>query len=373
VSHLDGHVRIDDFTYFRGRVALAALLRCVGVKPGHRVALQAFTCVAVPEAVLSVGAVPVYVDTEPGSFNMDPADLVQKLTRDTTALVVQHTFGIPAQLGRLLPIARDHGLPVLEDCAHTIASRLGGRLVGTFGVGSFYSYEAGKPLVAGLGGSAHVNDAELRQRLEADYQGYLTPPLLTQLQILAMLVAHKIAYRPTAYWTVRTIYRSLVAFGVLKGNYNAQGASEPAAADFRRKLGGLQLSALRRQITRLDRISGHQRWVADQYRRHIVSPHAHHPSLPPGAEPAYGRYPLTANGRDALLTQARSARVEVADFYATPVHPLAGGQLRQVGYEIGSCPNAEALTRHVISLPTGPRVGRREVERSVDFLNAFTP
>ncbi len=359
MSQRSDSVRIDEFTYFRGRVALAALLKAAGVKAGNRVALQAFTCVAVPEAVLSVGAVPVYVDTETDSFNMDPADLVQKLAPGTTALVIQHTFGIPANLGRLLPVAHDRALPVIEDCAHTITSSLDGRPVGTFGVGSFYSFEAGKPLVAGIGGSAQVNDPRLRERLDADYQGYVAPPILTQLQILATLVGYKTTYRPAAYWTVRAAFRWLAAAGVLKGNYNAVDASTRPATDFRRKLGGLQLLALRRELARLDRIS-------------IVNQRFRHPRPPRGTDPVDGRYPLTPLDKGRLLEQARSARVELADFYATAVHPLAGDQLRRVAYERGSCPNAEVLAQRVVSLPTGPRVGPRDVARSVDLLNSFT-
>ena len=112
------------FTYFRGRVALAAILRGLGVKAGDEVALQAFTCVAVPEAIMSIGAIPVYVDVEPGGINMDAEDLARKIGAATRAIVIQHSFGLPADVAQLTSIARDNNLPLVEDCAHTIASRV---------------------------------------------------------------------------------------------------------------------------------------------------------------------------------------------------------------------------------------------------------
>ncbi|HUQ48649.1 MAG TPA: DegT/DnrJ/EryC1/StrS family aminotransferase, partial [Gemmatimonadaceae bacterium] len=84
-------VDLTRFTYFRGRVALAAILKALGVTTGDEVLLQAFTCVAVPEAIISIGAIPVYVDVEPGGINMDADDLSAKIGNATKAVIVQHS------------------------------------------------------------------------------------------------------------------------------------------------------------------------------------------------------------------------------------------------------------------------------------------
>ena len=140
--------------YFRGRVALYALLKALKVGKGDEVAMQAFTCVANPEAVMAIGALPIYVDVEVDGVNMDPGDLEGKITSRTRAIVIQHTFGIPADIAPLRAIAKRNNIPVIEDCCHTLASRYDGQTVGSFGIGSYYSFEWGKPLVAGIGGGS---------------------------------------------------------------------------------------------------------------------------------------------------------------------------------------------------------------------------
>ena len=139
--------------YSRGRVALKAILRGIGVSGGDKVAIQAFTCSAVPEAIMAAGALPLYVDIESDGFNMDPEDLRKKISHRTRAIIAQHTFGIPADMDRILGIANESQIPVIEDCCHTLTSSYKGKVVGSFGVGSFYSYGWGKPVVIGVEGA----------------------------------------------------------------------------------------------------------------------------------------------------------------------------------------------------------------------------
>ncbi len=358
------------FTYFRGRVALAAILRALGVRAGDEVLLQAFTCIAVPEAIMSIGARPGYVDVEPGGVNMDPSALERRISGSTKAVVIQHSFGLPADVTRLGEIARQHGLSVIEDCAHTIASTVDGQVVGSFGDAAFYSYEAAKPVFVGIGGSAICNDEQTEKLVAADYARYESPFLLAQLETAAMYYAHRIAYRPSTYWTVRSLFRTLAAAGLIRGNYNKVSSSESPATDFTRRMGGIQRRLLQKALGSLESQSAHRREVAKSYRTLIRTDRVSHLEVSPDANPIYGRYPMIAEQRPALVERAREARVELAVFYDTAVHPLRGDEQRTVAYEPGSCPNAEWIAERIISLPTGPRVGNREVRRSVDFLNS---
>ncbi|HIE26284.1 TPA: hypothetical protein EYP66_03250, partial [Candidatus Poribacteria bacterium] len=90
--------RFAKLTFFRGRVALYAILKALNIGPGDEVATQAFTCVAVPEGIMASGARPVWVDIEVDGYNMDAEDLRRKLTLRTRAIIVQHTYGIPADM-----------------------------------------------------------------------------------------------------------------------------------------------------------------------------------------------------------------------------------------------------------------------------------
>ena len=365
-------VDLTRFTYFRGRVALAAILKGLGVTTGDEVLLQAFTCVAVPEAIISIGAIPVYVDVEPGGINMDANDLVRKIGNATRAVVVQHSFGLPADVSRIGAVAREYNLPMIEDCAHTIASRVDGQTVGTFGDAAFYSYEAAKPVFAGIGGSAVSNNPRLTQKLDAAYADYRQPPRLAQIETAAMYLAYRIAYRPSTYWTVRTLYRALSRARLIRGNYNKVAYQQRPAKDFERRMGDIQARRLRQQLHKLDEHTAHRREVADAYRQRIKSDIVTHLTVPPGVEPVFGRYPMFAANKTDLAKQARAARVELAVFYDSAVQPLKGEDLRAVGYEPGSCPNAEWAADQIVSLPIGMHVGEREIDRAVDFLNELS-
>lgn len=348
---------------------MAAILRGLGVKPGDDVLIQAFTCIAVPEAVISIGARPRYVDVEAGTPNMDPADLARKIRDETRAVVIQHSFGLPADVVNLGSVAREAGIPMVEDCAHTIASSVNGQPVGSFGAGAFYSYEASKPVFVGIGGSAISNDTALTDALSSSYADYAEPSQATQLQLAAMFLAHRIVYRPSTYWTVRGIFRAMVSAGVIKGNYNEVAETTGPSDDFTRRMGSRQARMLAKALLRLEDQTRHRRWVADEYRSRIRASGVTHPALSPGADPVFGRYPMLVEDKKRWIERAQKAKVELADFYATPVHPLKGEALLSVGYRPGSCPNAEWVSERIVSLPTGPQTDASQVRCAVDYFN----
>jgi dTDP-4-amino-4,6-dideoxygalactose transaminase len=157
--------------------------------------------------------------------------------------------------------------------------------------------------------------------------------------------------------------------GIIRGNYNKMSNATRPASDFRRRMGGMQRKLLRREVLGLARQTSHRRYVASEYRRRIQSPAITHPVFPANVDPVFSRYPMFVENKNQLLERAREARVELAAFYDTPVQPLSGVALQSVGYEPGSCPNAERAAARVVSLPTGLQVDAAEIERAVAFLN----
>jgi len=116
-------------------------------------------------AAMYANAVPVFVDVDPVSWNMDPDKIEERLTERTKALIVTHMCGLPTEMDRIMAIARKHGLFVIEDCAHSILSTFRGRCVGTFGdVGSF-SFQESKQLSLGDGGMAVTDSAQIEEKL----------------------------------------------------------------------------------------------------------------------------------------------------------------------------------------------------------------
>lgn len=141
-------------------IALAAL----GIGPGDEVIVPDLTWVATGNAVLYTGATPVFADVQRDSWCLDPDSLQASITERTRAVIPVHLYGHPAAMDRIMAIARERGLHVIEDAAAAAGAELGGRGVGTFGDFAAYSFQGAKLLVAGEGGMLVTNDESLYRR-----------------------------------------------------------------------------------------------------------------------------------------------------------------------------------------------------------------
>lgn len=146
-----------------GTTALMTALHCLGIKPGDEVITQCFTFVATVEAILSVGAIPVLTEID-YTYNMDPADLEAKITKNTKAIIPVHMAGNPARMVEIKKIADKHGLPIIEDTAQAIGSKLNGQYLGTIGDFGTFSLDFGKTITTGEGGMLLTNNKALFQK-----------------------------------------------------------------------------------------------------------------------------------------------------------------------------------------------------------------
>ena len=144
-----------------GTVTLEVAMQAMGIGPGDEVIVPAHTWLATGEAVVVCGATPVIVDIEPDTLCMDPEKIEEAITPRTKAIIPVHLFGSMADMDRIMPIARKHGLKVIEDCAHMHGGRWNGKHAGTIGdVGSF-SFQQSKGMSSGEGGACITMDPAL--------------------------------------------------------------------------------------------------------------------------------------------------------------------------------------------------------------------
>jgi dTDP-4-amino-4,6-dideoxygalactose transaminase len=140
--------------------ALTLAFRLAGVGPGTEVITTPLTSVAGNTPILELGAVPVWVDSDPDTGMVDPNDIEHLITEGTRAICVLHKEGDPARLSEILPIARKHGLKVVEDAAHAFGSRYRGAGIGTHGDYVCFSFQAIKHMTTGDGGALACKSEE---------------------------------------------------------------------------------------------------------------------------------------------------------------------------------------------------------------------
>lgn len=150
-----------------GTVTLEMMLACSGIQPGDEVIVPAISFVSTASAVTRVGAVPVFVDIEPHSFNMCPGAVRAAISPKTRAVIAVHFGGSMTDVDTLQTICGEHGLVLFEDAAHAHGSEWNGKRAGSFGVASSFSFQNGKVMTAGEGGIVVTSDAEMAGRLRS--------------------------------------------------------------------------------------------------------------------------------------------------------------------------------------------------------------
>jgi dTDP-4-amino-4,6-dideoxygalactose transaminase len=300
---------------------------------------------------------------------MDVDDLKKKLTSNTKAIVVQHTFGIPADLEPLLNLASEKNIPVIEDCCHTLDSEYMGRKVGEFGIGAFYSFEWGKPIVVGIGGSVRINDVSLREKVEKDYKNFIMPPVGNQLRLQLQYLIHSILYRPILFWPLRQLYHFLGSIGAAESNYNPVQEGN-MADDFTFRMSLPLQKRLEKKLKALESISEHSCALSACYKE-INNPSVIIPKAPTDSKNVFARFPLLVENKPEVLKKAKRKNVELAEWYATPIHPLKGKELESIYYNMGSCPESEKRAQEIVTLPCHPKVSKRFAAKAVNFFESL--
>ena len=144
-----------------GTSTLHSCLEAAGVGFDDEVIMPAQTVAMVAFAAIAQNAIPVFADSDPDTFNISVADLEERITSKTKAIIAVHMHGLPADMGTIMEVARKNNLVVIEDCAQSILASYKGKLVGTIGDMASFSFETKKHLSTGEGGMAVTNDEEL--------------------------------------------------------------------------------------------------------------------------------------------------------------------------------------------------------------------
>lgn len=150
-----------------GTAGLHIALVTLGIGPGDEVIVPSFAFIAVANAVLQSGAAPVFADIDLVTLNLDPTRVEEAITPRTRAIIVVHTFGVPAKMDMLRDVAIRHNLVILEDACEAIGAEFQNQAVGTFGDLSVFGFYPNKQLTTGEGGAVLARSAEHAARLRS--------------------------------------------------------------------------------------------------------------------------------------------------------------------------------------------------------------
>ena len=361
----------DRVTLFaKGRVALFAMLRALDLRPGDEVIVPAFTCVAVPNAILYAGARPVYVDIDPRTYTIDPAAANAAITPRTRVILAQNTFGLSADIEALQAVAGPHGLKVIDDCTHGLGGRYRGRPNGFTAELSFFSTQWSKPISTGLGGFAIARDpatAALLRRLE---EGAAEPTSARVALLRSLVFASEHAGRGGLFRAGRAAYRAMSRLGIVPGSSDRDelsGIDMPAG--FFARLSPWQANVGAERIGRLAHDVSVRRATAGRYSAFLVGHERTSAAEPAGSTHSFLRYPLRVKDRRAFVTAAERAGIDLGDWFVSPLYPITKG-LERWGYRAGTAPIAEAVCSEIVNLPTDPTMSERDVDRVLAFLGA---
>ncbi|MDH4179654.1 MAG: DegT/DnrJ/EryC1/StrS family aminotransferase [Armatimonadota bacterium] len=310
-----------------GTDALNLSLDALGIKPGDEVLVPSFTYAATSAAVCHLGATPVFVDSLPDGFNLDPADAARRITPKTKAIIPVHLYGEAAPMGEIMELARAHDLSVVEDVAQAAGALWDGRRLGSLGHTGCFSFYPTKNLAAcGDAGMVATNDDELAARMR----------LLRQQADASVIGGRKYTH---------------------------------PAVGYNSRLDEMQAAILRVKLPHLDSLNGLRQQHAKQYWMRLKDSGLTLPEPSQNGSHVYCLYTIRCERRDELGTWLRDHRIGFDAYYPVPLHLQEA--YRGLGYQEGDLPNAERLSRECLSIPVYPELTGEQVDRVADVIQEF--
>ncbi len=363
------YFNIDEvFLLNSGRSALYAVLKSFGIGEGDEVLIQAFTCVAVPDPIIWVGAKPVYVDIDE-TLNIDSGFIEKHINRKTKAIIVQHTFGIPTNIELITKIAQKHKLILIEDCAHALGAEINGKKVGTFGDAAIFSFGRDKIISSVFGGMAIISSKfKVQSSKLKNFQEQLKFP--SYFWIFQQLL------HPLAFAIIHPIYNLLVGKLLLIILQKLQLLSKPIQKEemnggrpdiFPKLYPNALAFILLKQLKKLDGYNEKRRKIAQFYSQKLSK--VQNITLPPMITNAiYLRFNIQTNMAEKILSRAKKQGILLGNWYRNIIDPR-GVDYGKIGYTINSCPKAELAAKLSVNLPTYPKLIEADLEKIIDLFN----
>ncbi|MFZ2189686.1 MAG: DegT/DnrJ/EryC1/StrS aminotransferase family protein [Candidatus Magasanikiibacteriota bacterium] len=355
------------FAFDSGRTALFYVLKSLEIKQDDEVLVQAYTCMVVSNAIVWTGAKPIYIDID-SDFNMSTDDLQKKITPKAKILIIQHTFGKPANLEKLLVIAKQNNLKVIEDCAHSLGAKYNNKLLGTFGDIGMFSFGSDKIISCVRGGGLITNSEEIAKKIK-DYQSRL--PQSRLLKIKQHLCHYPIFFIGKKLYGIKIgkwllgIAKKLNLINKIIYNQEKNGKQ---VLFYPSLLPNALAKILLNQTEKISEFNDHRQTIAKLYNDKINNSKIIKPVWT--EESVWLRYNILVKNPIELQQLAKKQNIILGDWYRSPIAPT-DIDITKSGYKTGDCPKAEELSAMSINLPTDTNITNMDAERIINLINQY--
>jgi perosamine synthetase len=359
----------DIFLYWKGRVALYALLKAINVKEEDEVILPAFTCVVVPNAIKYCGAIPVYIDINSTTYNVDIDKIEAKITPRTKVILCQNTFGLSSNVEELVTLAKKYNLYTIEDCTHGFGGTYNGKPNGTFCDAAFFSTQWNKPFSTGIGGFAYVKDEKLKNRLlrvNAELHKANTRDNFS-LSLLYFIREHILT--DSLYWQMLKIYRWLSKYNLVLGSSSGKelvSAQMPPnyfkeISKFQIKKGYLAMSNFSKSL----QIRKENAHIYTSYLKKNGKIYVNEAFFD---NHAFLKYPLLVKDKTEVMSLAEKMKIPLGEWFCSPLHPVKEN-LERWDMNTELFPQACQVASQIVNLPTDIQY----IDKILVFLETIEP
>lgn len=359
----------DIFFYWKGRVALYALLKAMGVTAGDEVIVQGYTCVVVSNAILYLGATPIYVDIDKSTFNMSMEALKKKISAKTKVIICQNTYGLSSNLETITTIAAqasaeyNHPVFTLEDCTHGFGGSYHSKPNGTSCDASFFSTQWSKPYTTGVGGFCVVHNNQLKESLTSLNKELIKPSFKEVFQLKIMYFVREYIVNGWAYWPMIHLYRWLSKYNIVVGSSSGEEThSITMPKGFFKAQSNVQFKKGLKSLKKLDAVNKLRKKNATLYTSYLSKINKNHVDPELFDDHIFIRYPLLVNNRGQFREDAERANIALGEWFEDPIYP-AYNSLKLWELDPKELPNAMYVCERIVNLPTD--------EKSVDKVITF--
>lgn len=365
------------FFYWKGRVALYALLKAMGVGPEDEVVVQGYTCVVVANAILYLGAKPVYADIDIDTYNYNIESLRSKASEKTKVIICQNTYGLSSNLEVIESIAKEvgekYGHPVysIEDCTHGFGGQYHGKPNGISCDASFFSTQWSKPYTTGLGGFCTVHNNEVRDNLVRINTDLIQPSIKEQAELRLMYVIRKYIINDLTYWPMIRLYRWLSKKNIVVGSSSGEetsGISMPKG--FFKAQSSVQYAKGLKALAALDAVNARRKKNARIYTDFLIRHNKKYVSEDFFDDHIFIRYPLLVNDREKFREAAEKAKVTLGEWFEAPVYP-AYAPLSTWKVKEEEIPISMYVCKHMVNLPTDNKNAGKVLEFLEDHIDSI--